>query len=215
MRAVLSTAVLVEPARRLPEISNKRSGWFIGASVGEQGVATSNHSGVTRGAPVTPVRMRGTRPPDPQVRPRDAQPQERAALEALQWRASLHNEGDRAALLAHPDAIELPRWQIDDGLVRVVERAGTVAGFSVLLAPVHAACVLDGLFVEPDVMGMGLGRILVQDAARIARERGAAIIEVIANPHADGFYERLGFRSVGSVETRFGPGERRRLDLAR
>jgi hypothetical protein len=43
---------------------------------------------------------------------------ERQALEALQWRAPLHNPGDRAALLAHPDAIELPQSQIDDGLVR-------------------------------------------------------------------------------------------------
>jgi GNAT superfamily N-acetyltransferase len=147
------------------------------------------------------------------VRVRDARAEERQALEALQWRASLRNAGDRAALLAHPDAIELPQWQIDDGLVRVVERAGAVAGFSVLLPPICAACVLDGLFVEPDAMRTGLGRVLVEDAARIARVRGAASIEVIANPHAGGFYERLGFSGVESVPTRFGPGERMRLDV--
>ena len=33
---------------------------------------------------------------------------ERAALEALQWRASLANPGDRDHLLANPDAIVLP-----------------------------------------------------------------------------------------------------------
>jgi GNAT superfamily N-acetyltransferase len=146
---------------------------------------------------------------------RDARPGESQALEALQWRASLHNPGDRAALMAHPDAIELPQWQIDDGLVRVVERVGAVAGFAVLLAPVCAVCVLDGLFVEPEVMRSGLGRVLVEDAVRIARQRGAASIEVIANPHAGGFYERLGFSGVGSVATRFGPGERMRLDVHR
>jgi hypothetical protein len=30
---------------------------------------------------------------------------EKQQLEALQWRASLNNPGDRAALLANPDAI--------------------------------------------------------------------------------------------------------------
>jgi GNAT superfamily N-acetyltransferase len=158
---------------------------------------------------------------EPEVKPasatavsvRDARSDERHALEALQWRASLHNTGDRAALLAHPDAIELPRSQIDAGDVRVVERGGAVAGFAVLLAPSCAVCVLDGLFVEPEAMRAGLGRVLVEDAVRIARQRGAAGIEVIANPHAGGFYERLGFRSVGSVATRFGPGRRMRLDV--
>ena len=33
---------------------------------------------------------------------------ERSSLEALQWRASLANRGDRDSLLANPDAIALP-----------------------------------------------------------------------------------------------------------
>jgi hypothetical protein len=36
---------------------------------------------------------------------RSARPGERASLEALQWRASLANAGDREPLLADPDAI--------------------------------------------------------------------------------------------------------------
>ena len=41
---------------------------------------------------------------------------ERDVLEALQWRASLANEGDREAMLANPDAISLPTSQIAAGL---------------------------------------------------------------------------------------------------
>jgi hypothetical protein len=40
---------------------------------------------------------------------------ERAALEALQWRASLVWEEYRDVLLAHPDAVELPAEQIAEG----------------------------------------------------------------------------------------------------
>ena len=139
---------------------------------------------------------------------RDALPRERAALEALQRRASLHNEGDREAMLAHPDAIELPAEHIEH--TRVVERAGALAGFSVLLPGDDGAWELDGLFVEPEAMRGGLGRALVDDAARIAREHGATSIAVVANPHALKFYGRVGFTGAEEVATRFGPGYRMR-----
>jgi ribosomal protein S18 acetylase RimI-like enzyme len=137
---------------------------------------------------------------------RGALPRERELLEALQRRASLHNEGDRAALLAHPDAIELPPEHVEHA--RVVERAGAIAGFSVLLPAENGACELDGLFVEPEAMGGGLGRALVDDAARIARARGAASVAVVANPHALEFYRRVGFGGADEVATRFGRGYR-------
>jgi GNAT superfamily N-acetyltransferase len=145
---------------------------------------------------------------------RDARPGERAALEALQRRApSLNSRGVRQSLLALPDSIELPEWQIDAGHVRVVEHAGAVAGFAVLLAPADGACELDGLLVEPEQMGTGLGRALVQEAVRLACSRGAQHIDVVANPHAVRFYERVGFSDAGDASTRFGPARRMRLDL--
>ena len=67
---------------------------------------------------------------------------------------------------------------------------------------------LDGLFVEPRVMGRGVGRALVQDVAGRARGTGAREVSVVANPQASGFYERLGFRAGDEVETRFGPARR-------
>src|SRR4051794_33616832 len=139
---------------------------------------------------------------------RGALPGERAQLEALQRRASLHNDGDREALLAHPDAIELPVEQIEAGYVRVVERAGALAGFSVLLPADNGACELDGLFVEPEAMRGGLGRALVDDAARAARKRGAASIAVVGNAHALQFYRRVGFEGAEEVATEFGVGYR-------
>ena len=44
---------------------------------------------------------------------------EQKALEALQLRASLTNDGDREALLANPDAIKIPLEQIAAGRVFV------------------------------------------------------------------------------------------------
>lgn len=144
---------------------------------------------------------------------RDARPAEQQPLTELQRRASLHWEAYREHLLAHPEVVELPLEQIADGLARVAEVDGDVVGFAVLFRPVQGACELDGLFVEPGRMGFGVGRALIEDAAQIARERGATRIEVVANPEAAGFYERVGFIGAAEVPTRFGPARRMRLSV--
>jgi GNAT superfamily N-acetyltransferase len=131
---------------------------------------------------------------------------ERADLEALQRRASLNNPGDRDAILAHPDAIELPPEQIASGAVRVAEQDGVRRGFSVVLRRDDGDAELDGLFVDPVACRSGIGRALVEDAARQARELGASILHVVGNPHAEGFYAAVGFTTHGTFETRFGTG---------
>jgi N-acetylglutamate synthase-like GNAT family acetyltransferase len=135
-----------------------------------------------------------------------AVPSERRALEALQMRASLSNPGDREALLAHPDAIDLPLEQIAAGHVFVLEDAGSIQGFAAILPRGDGNVELDALFVEPDTRRRGYGRLLVDYCATMARERGAAAIHVVGNPHAEAFYAACGFELVGTTETRFGLG---------
>ena len=142
---------------------------------------------------------------------RFARASERTALENLQRRSSMHEPMYRAQLAANPDAIELPAEQITARLVRVAERDGAIVGFAVLFEPSEGACELDGLFVEPDAMRGGIGRVLVQDAVRIARDRGATRIDVVANPQALAFYEAVGFTTTGAAKTRFGSAPRMSL----
>src|SRR5215207_8219679 len=133
---------------------------------------------------------------------RDARPTEQQSLTELQRRASMRWGAYREQLLAHPDAVELPLDQIEEGLVRVAELASDVVGFAVLLRPAHGACELDGLFVEPARTGSGVGRALIEAATRI---------EVVANPEAVAFYRRVGFTGAAEVPTRFGPARRMQL----
>ena len=74
--------------------------------------------------------------------------------------------------------------------------------------------ILSDLFVEPDSMGVGVGRLLVDDVATRAAAAGASHVDVIANPNAMGFYERLGFEITGQASTRFGDAPRMSLDLS-
>lgn len=136
------------------------------------------------------------------VRLRLATPEEHDELEELQRRASLELPEYREQLLANPDAIHLPPAQIANGQVIVAELGGDVAGFAAVVGG-----ELDGLFVEPDLWGGGIGRLLVNAAAHEARRRGLSLT-VIANPRARGFYESCGFSVEGEEQTRFGPGLR-------
>jgi ribosomal protein S18 acetylase RimI-like enzyme len=147
---------------------------------------------------------------------RDAQPDDASALAALQRRSSDVWEEYRGLLAANPDAIEPPHQAIVEGRVRVaVDASRRRLGFSVVRPQEGGRCELDDLFVEPDSMGRGVGRRLVDDAAARSAAAGASFIDVISNPNAVGFYERLGFHMTGEVPTRFGRGVRMTLTLPR
>jgi GNAT superfamily N-acetyltransferase len=131
-----------------------------------------------------------------------ARPDEHDELEELQRRASLELPEYRDQLLLNPGAIYLPEGQIANGQVIVAVLGGKIAGFAAVVGG-----ELDGLFVEPDLWGRGIGRALVDAATHEARKRGLAL-KVIANPRARRFYEHCGFSLEGEVQTRFGPALR-------
>jgi N-acetylglutamate synthase-like GNAT family acetyltransferase len=140
------------------------------------------------------------------MRIRWAEPSEREALEELQRRASLAIPEYREQLKAHPDAIHLPAEEIALGQVHVAEEHGQPVGFAAVIVSEKAA-VLDGLFVEPELWGRGIGRALVDHSVHLARRKGLTL-SVIASPSASGFYEKCGFAVEGDANTRFGPALR-------
>jgi len=69
-------------------------------------------------------------------------------------------------------------------------------------------CYLEELYVVPDRRGEGHGRMLLETALRVARERGATTMELgtaVDDTAARGLYESLGFTNLekeGRPETR-------------
>jgi len=146
---------------------------------------------------------------------RDAVPADVAALRQLYRRASLSNEGDRMNLLANPDALDWGGLGGDDRRTRVAGIAGgRIVGFATSLRA-GDALELDDLFVDPDWRRQGAARALVLDVVAHARNQGIGRIQVTANQHALVFYEKAGFVADHEVQTRFGPGLRMHLDVAR
>jgi len=58
---------------------------------------------------------------------------------------------------------------------------------------------LEHVWVEPAVHGQGIGRTLVQHVLCEAWARRRVVVELLADPFATGFYERLGARRAGDV----------------
>src|SRR5262249_10316503 len=133
------------------------------------------------------------------------------AIGAVYRRASLSNEGDRAALLAHPDALEFDPAPVAEGLTRVAVSGGRVVGFATARPTAPDALELDDLFVDPDPRRLGIATALVREVEQRARAAGVTRIGVTANEHALDFYRSVGFTPAGTTSTRFGPAPRMSL----
>ncbi|GAB4005337.1 hypothetical protein GCM10029992_52930 [Glycomyces albus] len=102
------------------------------------------------------------------------------------------------------------------GTVVVAERSHQVLGFYRLIgaAPVSS---LESLFVDPDAIGTGLGRALLERALSAAEALGAESVTLEADPYTEPFYARYGAVRTGDAPSASTPGRTlplMRLDLA-
>ena len=61
--------------------------------------------------------------------------------------------------------------------------------------------VLQHLWVLPDAMGQGIGRSLFAHALERVRVLGFGLLEIESDPNAEGFYQRMGARRIGTRVT--------------
>jgi GNAT superfamily N-acetyltransferase len=85
------------------------------------------------------------------------------------------------------------------GDVHVAELNGSPAGYATLVTDGPIA-LLDELWVGPEWMGKGIGSRLFRFVAARAVALGAERLEWEADPHAVGFYERMGGRFLRDSE---------------
>jgi GNAT superfamily N-acetyltransferase len=136
---------------------------------------------------------------------REARVEELEALSALCLRSKAHWGYDADFMARCVPVMRLTPERIE-GRHRVAEADGRAAGFA-LLAPLKDGRVdLDLFFVEPKYIGSGVGRALFASIVDLARSLGFKIIEIVADPNAEGFYSRLGAVRVGVAESEVDPG---------
>ncbi|MDT7710222.1 MAG: hypothetical protein QOG20_5829 [Pseudonocardiales bacterium] len=141
---------------------------------------------------------------------RRARPDEAGVLAALAVRSKGHWPYPAAFLDRFARTLGLTPEVVAANEVHVLERDGRVCGFSTLLLRGELA-VLDDLWLDPAEIGRGSGRLLFEDAAARAAALGARTLEWEAEPHAVGFYERMGGVTAGWADSPLG----RRLPVMR
>jgi len=73
-------------------------------------------------------------------------------------------------------------------------------GFSVLVPTDEEDMIeLDHLWIIPERQRTGLGRLLFERTIDLAKASGATRLRVVADPHAEGFYKRMGCRRVAEI----------------
>ena len=57
---------------------------------------------------------------------------------------------------------------------------------------------IENLWVSPECIGKGVGKMLFLHAVRLSGQRGYQILQLEADPNAVRFYEKMGMRRIGA-----------------
>ena len=122
---------------------------------------------------------------------RPAAPEEASSLSDLALRSKAHWGYDAEFLESCREELTLTDAELDIRRTTVAERDGSVVGFTTLEGEPPQG-VLGMMFVEPDAIGQGIGRLLFSHAVETARASGFTRFTIDADPNAEPFYQAMG-----------------------
>lgn len=77
---------------------------------------------------------------------------------------------------------------------------GNIVGCCALVLS-DALAELEHMWIEPEYMGSGVGRVLFNHATAQAATHKVRELELSADPNAEGFYQRMGAIRIGEVRS--------------
>lgn len=139
---------------------------------------------------------------------RDARPDEAELLSELAVRSKSHWGYSQAFLESCRSelAVDASRLGSDDYRCKVADGRSGILGFYTVEQVSEGIYELEALFVEPEHIGTGIGRTLVQHAIRSLSECGASRLIIQGDPNASHFYVAAGARQIGYRESNSIPG---------
>jgi GNAT superfamily N-acetyltransferase len=129
---------------------------------------------------------------------RDIKPDELSDLSGLCLRSKAVWGYDDAFMRACRHELTLRPDELHISYLRVAERDAVAVGLAQIKVVGRDADLMK-LFVEPNLLGAGIGRLLFEWATARARGLGAVRMTIEADPGAVPFYERMGARQAGFV----------------
>ena len=129
---------------------------------------------------------------------RTASMKDRDALIALTIRSKAYWGYDAAFMESVREELQIPVAHIEAGYVHILEDAGNLIGFFSLIEA-KGKWELDFAFLDPPYIGHGYGRALWQAVVGEAQRLGLRSFAIVADPHAEGFYLRMGAERIGEI----------------
>lgn len=128
---------------------------------------------------------------------RTARPDELGAVTALVKRSKRYWGYSDSFMAALDTELTFHRSDLDDprAQVEVLEVEGRLTG-AIRMRRRTELAYLEDLWIDPEAIGRGYGRIGFDRACEIGREWGKGVLELEADPHAEAFYRHLGCQRV-------------------
>lgn len=130
---------------------------------------------------------------------RRAQPEDAEMLTQLTYRSKAHWGYDEAFMTLARPVMAISAEQIRNNCIYILEHGQEAAGFYSLESPQGEAITLENLFIDPQFIGKGCGHDLLQHAFEQAKTMGYRIIQLVSDPHAEGFYQKMGAVRTGET----------------
>jgi GNAT superfamily N-acetyltransferase len=127
---------------------------------------------------------------------RRAEPRMADELTRIAHAAKAHWGYPESQIASWRDELTLTAEFIRSNLVHVAVCAGEPVGTYALIGS-GRRLELEHFWIDPRWVGQGLGRALFEHATYEAVGLGATTLEILSDPHAEGFYLRMGARRTG------------------
>ncbi|MBK3640988.1 GNAT family N-acetyltransferase [Streptomyces sp. MBT33] len=136
---------------------------------------------------------------------RPAREEEATLLSDLALRSKAHWGYDPEFLASCREELTLAGPELAARRTAVAERQGGIVGFTTFEGEPPQG-VLGMMFVDPDAIGQGIGRLLFTHVLETAQALGFTRFTIDADPNAEPFYEAMGGVPVGRVPSGSIPG---------
>ncbi|MBZ0321092.1 MAG: GNAT family N-acetyltransferase [Anaerolineae bacterium] len=127
---------------------------------------------------------------------RQASPDEAGILTELMRRSKAYWGYSTEFMELARDTLQITAEQIITRQVYVLEDEGQIIGFCHFYQRPDDV-YLEDLFIEPNMIGRGYGKILFDYVTQFARAKGMDSIVFEADPNAEPFYHKLGATTTG------------------
>lgn len=102
------------------------------------------------------------------------------------------------------EALAVTKTDIQNWPVTVAENENEIIGFSALKT-IDGENRLDHLWIDPRYICKGIGTLLFSASIKEAKNLGWNGFRIAAEPFAEAFYEKMGAKKIGVVQSRIKP----------